>query len=89
MSTLAHFFYYFLFGLTVTPSDPSIQAHRARALKALGLLLADRIPTVGLSKTCWRKTGQTGKTKTAVTWKRKERVIWMGPTPKQRQRRGL
>ena len=64
-----------MFGLTVTPSDRSIQAQRARALKALGLLLADRVPTVGLSKTCWRKTGHTGKTKTAVTWKGKERAI--------------
>ena len=33
----------------------------ARALRALGLLLADGAPTVGLVKTFWRETGRTGR----------------------------
>ena len=34
---------------------------RARALRALGLLLADGVPIVGLVKTFWRETGRTGR----------------------------
>ena len=33
----------------------------ARALRALGLLLADGVPLVGLVKTFWRETGRTGR----------------------------
>ena len=33
----------------------------ARALRALGLLLADGVPIVGLVKTFWRETGRTGR----------------------------
>ena len=36
-------------------------AFRACALRTLGLLLADGVPTVGLGKTFWRKTGKTGQ----------------------------
>ena len=42
----------------------------ARALRALGLLLADGAPTVGLGKTFWR-VGRVPLTKTDVTRKRK------------------
>ena len=30
-------------------------------LRALGLLLADGVPIVGLVKTFWRETGRTGR----------------------------
>ena len=48
----------------------SAWARRARALRALGLLLADGAPTVGLGKTFWR-VGRVPPTKTGVTRKRK------------------
>ena len=34
---------------------------RALRLRALGLLLADGVPIVGLVKTFWRETGRTGR----------------------------
>ena len=48
----------------------SARARRACALRALGLLLADGAPTVGLGKTFWR-VGRVPLTKTDVTRKRK------------------
>ena len=42
----------------------------ARALRALGLLLADSAPTVGWGKTFW-SVGRVPLTKTGVTRKRK------------------
>ena len=48
----------------------SVRARRACALRALGLLLADGAPTVGLGKTFWR-VGRVLPTKTGVTRKRK------------------
>ena len=42
-------------------SSPRARALRARALRALGLLLADGVPIVGLVKTFWRETGRTGR----------------------------
>ena len=43
------------------PTEISYPARRARALRALGLLLADGVPIVGLVKTFWRETGRTGR----------------------------
>ena len=48
----------------------SARARRACALRALGLLLADGAPTVGLGKTFWR-VGRVPLTKTDVTRKQK------------------
>ena len=42
----------------------SVQARGARALRALGLLLADGVPTLGSGKNFWCETGDTG-TRTA------------------------
>ena len=47
-----------------------LNVYPARALRALGLLLADGAPTVGLGKTFWR-VGRVPLTKTGVTRKRK------------------
>ena len=46
------------------------ESYPARALRALGLLLADGAPTVGWGKTFWR-VGRVPLTKTDVTRKRK------------------
>ena len=51
-------------------SNYPARARRARALRALGLLLADGVPTVGLGKTFGR-VGRVPPTKTGVTRKRK------------------
>ena len=49
----------------------------AHALRALGLLLADSVPIVGLVETFWRETGRAGQ-KQAET----KPSIWTGPTPR-------
>ena len=60
-----------LWTLEVYPARPrSARARRARALRALGLLLADGAPTVGLGKTFGR-VGRVPLTKTGVTRERK------------------
>ena len=41
--------------------DQMLSSPRARVLRALGLLLADGVPIVGLVKTFWRETGRTGR----------------------------
>ena len=51
-------------------TNQSFDCYPARALRALGLLLADGVLTVGWGKTIWR-VGQCPLTKTTVTLKRK------------------